>query len=141
MGEIYAQSILTIIAVAGDNPNHGLTGCLQRLAKPISVRSRGLNPIGLPPSIESEISRSVWSSRGWTYQAGLLARRRLLFTDSQMYFQCAGMYCEESLSVPLKPFHVKNLSKIPDTHKGLFPRSGIGKTSEEILSWVAKYAQ
>jgi hypothetical protein len=51
------------------------------------------------------------------------------------------MYCEESLSVPLKPFHVKKFSKIPDTHKGFFPRSGIGKTSEEILSRVAEYAQ
>jgi hypothetical protein len=26
MGEIYAQSIFTIIAVAGDNPDHGLPG-------------------------------------------------------------------------------------------------------------------
>ncbi len=49
---------------------------------------------------DNEVQRSRWNTRGWTYQEGLLARRRLVFTGSQCYFQCGAMCRVESISVP-----------------------------------------
>lgn len=51
------------------------------------------------------------------------------------------MFCQEKLSIPLQDRHVKNLSKFRDEHVGLFPRSGIGGRSDEILLRVKEYAQ
>jgi hypothetical protein len=140
MGQIYAQSALTIIAVARDNPDHGLPGVSSTPRKIYpSMRTGNLNLVALPIPIQREVSKTVWSSRGWTYQESLLARRRLLFTESQVYFQYAGMHRQESLSIPLKSLHVKDLSKFDDKHKGHFPRSGIGKTAQEIFIRIQEY--
>jgi hypothetical protein len=35
-------------------------------------------------------------TRGWTYQEGLLSRRRIFFTEEQVYFECHGRHCFES---------------------------------------------
>lgn len=48
----------------------------------------------IPP--EHEIGNSVWAERGWTYQELLLSRRRLVFTDFQVYFDCDRMFCVEN---------------------------------------------
>jgi hypothetical protein len=32
-----------------------------------------------------------WFERGWTYQEGVLSRRRLMFTENQVCFQCEEM--------------------------------------------------
>ncbi|KAF7897535.1 hypothetical protein EAF00_005763 [Botryotinia globosa] len=44
-------------------------------------------------NMKLEIDNSVWNTRGWTYQEAFLSRRRLVFTETQCYFQCdAGGY-------------------------------------------------
>ncbi|QDS77308.1 hypothetical protein FKW77_004599 [Venturia effusa] len=140
MGEIYAQSSLTIIAIAGEGPDHGLPGVSSTHRVPSDkLRSPFLDPVTIPPNIEDEYAASKWRSRGWTYQEGLLARRRLLFTDSQVYFQCAGMHCQESLSIPLACLHIKDWSKFKDEYIGIFPHLGIGETSLEILDRIEEY--
>ena len=35
-------------------------------------------------------------SRGWTYQEGLLSKRRIFFTEEQVYFECDASHCFES---------------------------------------------
>jgi hypothetical protein len=45
----------------------------------------------------SDIHTSVWATRGWTYQEALLARRRLYFTDRQVYFE-SGEQVESEFS-------------------------------------------
>lgn len=35
-------------------------------------------------------------TRGWTYQEGLLSKRRIFFTDEQVYFECDARHCFES---------------------------------------------
>ena len=68
MGDIYAQSALTIIAVAGENPDYGLPGVSStpRETYP-GVRLGILGLVLLPIPIHLEVSKSIWSSRGWTY--------------------------------------------------------------------------
>jgi hypothetical protein len=83
MDAIYSNSELTIISAAGVDETYGL-------------------PV---------ISESHWSTRGWTFQEAILGRRRLVFTDDQVYFQCQRMNCFESLHHPLQDIHLKDKSK------------------------------
>lgn len=102
MGSIYANSSLTIIAAAGKDPNHGLPGVsLRPRAQQLSVRvGRHCLVTHLWPSDDVDASR--WNTRGWTYQEALLAKRRLVFTDKQVYFQCWEMCCAEGITAPLR---------------------------------------
>jgi len=88
MDRIYAGSVLTIIAAAGSDGNYGLPGVSRRrkVNQPVHIGHRTLDstPIFCSDTLES----TTWSTRGWTYQEGLLPTRRLVFTDTQLYFEC-----------------------------------------------------
>lgn len=83
MDAIYEAAYLTIIAASGCDDEHGLPS--------VSKSSKELGRGYIPPWIGSactkiephydQIKQSPWSTRGWTYQEGLLSRRRLIFTD------------------------------------------------------------
>lgn len=98
MGKIYSAAKVTIINVAGDNASTGLPGVSTTLRAqyPSSAVIYGGNfvPVTNP---KNSIMRSKWATRGWTLQESLLARRRLVFTDTQVYFQCTQAYCIESV--------------------------------------------
>jgi hypothetical protein len=53
------------------------------------------------------IMQSTWFTRGWTYQEAILSKRRLFFTEEQVYFECDNMSCYGSLYMPLLEFHTK----------------------------------
>ncbi|RYP60223.1 hypothetical protein DL769_008212 [Monosporascus sp. CRB-8-3] len=42
---------------------------------------------------------SEWATRGWTYQEGVLSKRRLVFTEEQVYWECCGMALNETLDL------------------------------------------
>lgn len=116
MNLVYHNSALTIIAAAGGRSDAGLPGVSE--IKRTSQRSVvvGRHRLTYPLlDIASEVNESVWNSRGWTYQEGLLARRRLVFTQSQAYFQCAEMCCIESLALStsvIDTLHHKNKKQL-----------------------------
>jgi hypothetical protein len=89
MDRIYANSALTLIAAAGTRLDYGLPG--------LGTRSRCLNvavSIKKNESLHATrepwelIRESVWIMRGWTFQEGQLSKRRLFFTDAQVFFEC-----------------------------------------------------
>ncbi|RYP13467.1 hypothetical protein DL765_006880 [Monosporascus sp. GIB2] len=45
------------------------------------------------------IRNSEWTTRGWTYQEGVLSKRRLVFTEEQIYWECCGMALDETLDL------------------------------------------
>jgi hypothetical protein len=99
MDKIYMDATITLIDAMGSNSHSGLAGVsrtLRTVPRPIEIHGRRLSMV---PNIRSAISKSKWASRGWTYQEGLLACRRLVFTRSQVYFQCQEMHCCESLTI------------------------------------------
>ncbi|CAN9385259.1 unnamed protein product [Alternaria alternata] len=100
MGEIYRGATLTIIAAAGDNPQSGLPGVngtrRQQFSHAEGTLGQTINSLEDP---HTEILVSVWNTRGWTYQELVLSRRRLVFTESQIYFQCKSMHRIGSLSL------------------------------------------
>jgi hypothetical protein len=84
MDTIYESAQLTIMAAAGENAEYGLPGVGKGRLVPGSLDLGGLSVGTLPRDACQSIQSSVWWSRGWTYQEGVLSRRRLIFTDDQV---------------------------------------------------------
>lgn len=109
MDKIYLGAEVTIIASAGADPQYGLPGVRNTSRRGQLDLKVGRHVFASTENVRGQINNSTWNSRGWTYQEMLLSRRRLVFTDSQMYFQCASAHYLESLDVtttaPSSPLH------------------------------------
>ncbi|KAL7961246.1 heterokaryon incompatibility domain-containing protein [Trichoderma compactum] len=102
MDAIYSNAEVTIIAAAGQDENYGLSGV--RRNRPTTRMEAHIGDVAVvwaPKDPQVVIRSSKWSTRGWTFQEGLLSRRRLVFTEQQVYFECNQMYTYESLKMPL----------------------------------------
>lgn len=124
MNTIYERAVLTIIAAAGQDETYGLPGVGQRLREPQNIASfSGLSVISTMRHPRSSIRSSRWASRGWTYQEAALSRRRLVFTDQQMYFECETMNCFESVCSPLDKLHARvSPESLNNLRAGMFGR-------------------
>ncbi|CAN9093369.1 unnamed protein product [Alternaria alternata] len=122
MDAIYKNSQLTIISAAGQDESYGLPGVGARDRRhQFLAQLDGATVISEPIDPHKAISQSHWSTRGWTFQEALLSRRRLVFTEYQVYFQCNTMNCFESNHCALDEIHVKNKSKTRETIRtGIF---------------------
>lgn len=142
MGEIYSNSFITIIACAGSDAETGLPGVgttsrnnnLSVLAETWSLQS-------IAPQPTVEISDSAWFTRGWTFQEGMLARRRLIFSQSCVYFQCALGHEHEQVRKILDTERVtRRIELLPAImDKGVFPRYGSGQQAGDILPLISQY--
>ncbi|KAK0668886.1 heterokaryon incompatibility protein-domain-containing protein [Cercophora samala] len=97
MGQIYRSAKFTIIAAAGDGPDHGLPGVstTKRLPHPfIKIQNYTLTLI---PQPDGYIHHTKWATRGWTLQEGFLSSRRLVFTDHQVFYECQCIQAVEAL--------------------------------------------
>jgi len=110
MNLIYEGAEITIINAAGSNAESGLPG-IENEPRPLQPKVKIGNTVLVSTmcSPRVHISNSVWSTRGWTYQEGVLSRRRLVFTGEQMYFECGAMAVCETVLLPLVEFHAKSL--------------------------------
>ncbi|KAF2663792.1 HET-domain-containing protein [Microthyrium microscopicum] len=94
MGEIYENAALTLIAAAGDDDEHGMVS-----KDLVACQKRPIYKVGdhyvttVQPKIPKiAIATSKWSTRGWTYQEALLSRRKLVFTEEMIFFECRGKH-------------------------------------------------
>lgn len=125
MQDIYGRAELTIVAAAGVDATYGLPGVGQRARIPQSVaKLGGVRIISTMKDPHLAIRSSRWASRGWTFQEAELSRRRLVFTDEQMYFECNSMNCWESIYSPLDQLHIEGKLRFGDKVRGgMFGRS------------------
>lgn len=125
MNSIYQNAALTIISAAGIDENNGLPGVGSNpRARQLAVQSQGTTVLQVPRDPQTSIASSTWSTRGWTFQEALLSRRRLVFTDAQVYFECNTMNCFEGVHCPLDMLHIKNKSKTREYFRsGMFGRN------------------
>ena len=141
MDLIYSNARLTIIAAAGDNPEYGLpgvNGTVRRVQPRLEVGEHSL--VSTLPHPEWLIKHSTWASRGWTYQEGLLSKRRLVFTDYQVFYECNGMHCAESLVLPRDQLHVKSKKEFKvDVASGAFRNKDPGKKPWQIMFYVSEF--
>lgn len=92
MDAVYRGAALTIVAASGAHSEHGLPGSRRihhRLGTYSLDESSSSSEVCYLHVNEAhaEVSELVWSTRGWTYQEGLLSRHRLVFTETQAVFQ------------------------------------------------------
>lgn len=136
MGLIYSQSVLTIICAAGDGPDFGLPGVssTRRIRQPTLRWGNQELVYCLTKGARREVRSTKWNTRGWTYQEGLLAQRRLVFTERHIYFQCQAMHQTETVAAQLDHFPAGNV----------FAQSidfGIAFPSTQELQQGTKYLQ
>jgi hypothetical protein len=126
MGFVYENAELAIIAAAGPDENYGLpgVGTTPRKAQ-LAAEIGNVRVLSTMQHPHSSIRSSKWSTRGCTFQEAMLSRRRLVFTNEQVYFECNAMNCYESVSIPLHKLHIKNKSKQRSCFRaGVFGRNG-----------------
>ncbi|KAK0718731.1 heterokaryon incompatibility protein-domain-containing protein, partial [Apiosordaria backusii] len=91
MDRVYDSALPTIISAYGS---------IKKESTPNSMSCDGL-PGYRPYSIDRHRCQSTaltshWATRAWTFQEQLLSKRRLFFTNTQLYFQCScGVFCED----------------------------------------------
>ncbi|KAF2175160.1 HET-domain-containing protein, partial [Zopfia rhizophila CBS 207.26] len=104
MDVIYGSAELTVVAAAGSDSSFGLPGIkpLQPRRPQSCARVTGHILVSIPPDPASVLKSSVWAARGWTYQEGLLSRRRLIFTEHEISYECRGALFREAIRLPLR---------------------------------------
>ncbi|KAF5021166.1 hypothetical protein F66182_6812 [Fusarium sp. NRRL 66182] len=132
MGQIYARSALTLVVAAGQGVQDGIPGVSVPREEQLSLQTEtGYFTTSLTRP-DFEVANSKWASRGWTYQEGLLSRRRLVFTPSQIYFQCQSLHCHESISYPLHTKPALNLGRV-------FSLDGAGNRTGDFKNVIGGY--
>ncbi|KAF3771268.1 HET-domain-containing protein, partial [Cryphonectria parasitica EP155] len=132
MDLIYKCADLTIIAAAGDSHDYGLPGVGERprsLPEPFILDDRF--KFGVHPLRETTWRQSTWNSRAWTFQEGQLPRRRLLFAEEGMVFECAhpagGVQVENHVSIDCAGDDAALVQQFEEqSSKSLIARMGIG---------------
>lgn len=102
MDLVYANADVTLVATARQASLSGLPGVSSRcprVSQP-SMRLKGHAVTLIPPDPSHQIRSSAWMTRGWTYQEGLLSRRRLFFSESEMSFECHDLVAREAIRLP-----------------------------------------
>jgi hypothetical protein len=136
MDRIYQGAEVTIIAPTGRNPQYGLPGVGNTSRRPQLSLLAGDHAFLSTENVREQIHASVWNSRGWTYQEMLMSRRRLVFTDSQMYFQCACAIWLESLDMAA----TESQSHLHEQFR-VFPTIGANNDFDEIQARLKEYYQ
>lgn len=126
MDSIYNRAEITLIAAAGSDENFGLPGVDAVARNPQSTAIVGnIELICTMRHPFLSIRHSKWYTRGWTLQEAVLSRRRLVFTEHQLYFECNAMNCCESLSADLNALHTKRKDKsLLMMHNGVLSGTG-----------------
>ncbi|EEU42846.1 uncharacterized protein NECHADRAFT_84122 [Fusarium vanettenii 77-13-4] len=97
MDRIYGEALITIVALSAHDANCALPGVVagSRTPSPSPTKLGTLLLVPEPRSLGAAIESSTWRSRGWTFQEGMLSKKRLYFSDCQVYWHCSGSYCLE----------------------------------------------
>jgi hypothetical protein len=140
MDLIYANAVATIIAAAGDGPEYGLPGVNGTLRKhQPQIHVCGHLLASTLPHPSRSVSDSKWATRGWTYQEAILSKRRIMFTDDQVIFECNGMHTLESQAVPLDVLHTSDKGRF---RKGVRHGAFRWKTPDSnIMYFVAEFSK
>ncbi|OAG11534.1 HET-domain-containing protein [Paraphaeosphaeria sporulosa] len=92
MDQIYRGAHLTIVAAAGKNAYYGLPGVSTTPRSEVQLKAVIGDTViaSMLETGQGAIDFSRWSTRAWTYQERLLSNRLLIFTESQVFFNCSA---------------------------------------------------
>jgi hypothetical protein len=100
MHSIYSGAYVTLIALSGRSATAGLPRLEESkvMFPQLSCSIDGKRLVGLMPTLSQQIWTTPWGKRAWAFQEALLSPRSLHLSDHQLYFECNGMQCCESLN-------------------------------------------
>lgn len=145
MDLVYANADVTLVATAGQASSSGLPGVSTRNPRVPQhcVRIKGHALTLIPPDPAFQIRNSTWMTRGWTYQEGLLSRRRIFFSETEMSFECRDLVAREALRIPPRiqtlMGHLKGRLMMPSW---IYGKSGIissHKKGFDLFDRLAEY--
>jgi hypothetical protein len=100
MRRIYEKADIALVAAAGEDANYGLPGVHDRKRTvPLTLNVAGVTVRSIPRLPQKVILSSAWATRGWTYEEAFLSRRRLVFLDDQVYYECNVSHACERIAV------------------------------------------
>ena len=107
MANIYSMAALTIIAADGDGADAGLRRFIHHsLAEEPDVtfvqNGKRISLLPSRPNFENCIQKTIWNTRGWTYQKRILSTQCLIFTATEVLFTSRNFRTRESFA--LEPF-------------------------------------
>jgi hypothetical protein len=126
MDSIYSEGQATVIAAAGNDATYGLPGVGRPRPIQLSVQINEKTLVSTLPDPQWLVDNSKWATRGWVYQEALLSRRRLVFTEHQVYYQCHGIHYQETIDSLLGALHNKKRGN-SGHHGGIFLLNVIGE--------------
>lgn len=88
MHHIYQGALTTIVALHSEDAASGLPGVSFARCEQFRLQTNAGMVVSTFPHLSSQMWRSTWATRGWTYQEALLSRSCLFFTSDQVYFEC-----------------------------------------------------
>jgi hypothetical protein len=154
MDLIYNCATLTIVAAGGRNSAFGLHGISRSRFLQPSITIGEYDIVSALSNPVRDVKYSIWMNRGWTYQEALLSKRRLIFTEKQVYFECGGATFMETVAEPeeimfaqadaaiKREIHYSNTGTLLDTRHRLFPADYLSQISEDpwlIQHRIAEY--
>lgn len=119
MADIYRGAYATIVAISGRSAETGLpkVGRNNPTASQMRCTINGKRMVSLMPALTQLIWVSPWGQRAWTLQEALLSRRCIYLSDYQMYWECNGMQCSESLDETRSWIHQLSRTEDPEDSK------------------------
>ena len=149
MGAIYGNATITIVAASGSDAHAGLPGVREssrvRIQEPLRLKDAALMESLGPIRYEygqSYLGDVVWNQRAWTYQERLLSSRVLVFTEDQVYWECAtASHCEDVYS---ESINAKTIYNHSFEHKSVLKEPWTGKRedfSPLYLLLIRKYSE
>ncbi|KAI1146685.1 HET-domain-containing protein [Nemania diffusa] len=102
MSIIYEHAYFTIVAADGSNADAGLAGVSPRKVSQITAEVLpGVELVGTL-AVGEELSLAYYSKRAWTFQEFHLSRRKLIFHNNMVYYQCMkGSWSEDIKGLPI----------------------------------------
>ncbi|OJD34186.1 het-domain-containing protein [Diplodia corticola] len=123
MASIYTAAQAVLVVASGSSMDQAIPGV--SLDRPEKNQSRFLG-LRLTESTSKEpwelLESNIWSTRGWTYQEGILPSRKLYIMDREVWFECGEVVVREDVYT--------------DKWKGKYIKRGSKLAREPVSRWL-----
>ncbi|GAP82865.1 putative related to tol protein [Rosellinia necatrix] len=120
MGIIYEHSYLAVIAANGSDASSGLPGVSPRkVSQVIAEILPGVELVGIRV-VGDLLQIAHYSKRAWTFQEFHLSRRKLIFHNNMVYYQCMTKSWSEDIKGLPANSEIKNRALIPTKPNRMF---------------------
>ena len=143
MFNIYRAAYANIVALCGSHMDSGLTRApgSRRIAQPqLECKWSGHRLLSTMPNLSQEVEHSVWNTRAWTLQEGLLSSRNIYITDHQAHFQCNALQACESFGFRNPWPHAPVSSDEQSDRESLFDEPGGWRRPTEFGNVLERHA-